>query len=63
MNPLKPLLLWFKDRTARKAEREARERLAELVEQTRSSYEHRRYLERRAAALKGAAIKRERAHG
>lgn len=44
-------------------ERQARKRLAELVAQTASSYEVKRYRERRAAALKGDAIKRMRANG
>lgn len=43
--------------------RKARKRLAQIVEQTRSSYEIRRYRERRAAAMKGLALKRERARG
>ncbi len=34
-------------------ERRARKRLAEIVRDTRNSYECRRYRERRAAALKG----------
>jgi len=36
-------------------QRKAMKRLDELVQQTLSSYEHRQYLERRAAALKGRA--------
>jgi len=36
-------------------QRKAMKRLDELVQQTLSSYEHKRFLERRAAALKGRA--------
>lgn len=36
MNPVKPLLLWFKDRTARKAERKDRAPFADLEGQTAS---------------------------
>lgn len=41
---------------------QARKRLAELVAHTRNSREHRNYLDRRRAALKGLALKRERQH-
>lgn len=44
-------------------EHQARARLAELVAQTRNSYELQRYRERRAAALKGRALKREKSLG
>lgn len=57
------LLLWFKHRTARKAERAAQARLAELVAQTPASREHQNFLDRRRAALKGHALKKVRANG
>lgn len=46
-------------------ERQARKRLAQLVAQTASSYEIVDYRKRRAAAMKGRALKRgrEAAHG
>jgi hypothetical protein len=37
-------------------QRKAMERLDQLVQQTLSSYEHRQYLARRAAALKGRKV-------
>lgn len=44
-------------------EHQARARLAQLVEQTRSSYEIIDYRKRRAAAMKGRALKKARADG
>lgn len=56
---MNPLHNWLSRQAGKYRQRAAQKRLAEIVEQTAESYEVRRYRERRAAALKGSALRRQ----
>lgn len=50
---------WLESYRSLRRQRSAQKRLAEIVSQTAESYEVRQYRERRAAALKGLALRRQ----